>query len=309
MSHLQDANAEELLDRTRIKEITTTRQLVALSADESISKTMHTLAQHGITSAPIFDAQQNKFIGFIDVLDLAVFVSYVFYENSQKHPHLYDPKELARRFALPIKDVINVSKRDPFWTVDSNETVSFLINNFLKLGIHRVPVAEDGKIIGIVSQSDVVRFLQKNKEHIGATVNKTVHELGLDKGYIVTVRNNATLMEACNVIIANDITGLPVVDYSSGALVNNLSASDLKGLTEQSFFKLEAPLHQLFAGISKMPPVTCQPHNKLGDVLDMTARTGVHRVYVVDDKNHPVRAITLTDILQQFSRPGNPLDI
>lgn len=309
MLHLSDKTAEQFLDERKVASITTTRNLVTLSANDSVEKAMQILAQHGITSAPVYNLELNQYIGFIDVLDLAVFVSYMFYENFQKHPHLYDPKELRARFSLPVKDVINVSKKDPFWTVDSNESIGFLINNFLKVGIHRVPVEENGKVVGIVSQSDVVRFLQKHHSHTSYTTDKTIYELGLDKREVVSVKNDATLMEAFNTILANGVSGIAVVDFSTGALLNNLSASDLKGLTEQSFFRLEVQLHQLFANSPKKPPVTCFSQDKLQDVLTQIEKTGVHRVFVVDKENKPMSVITLTDILRLFARPGSPLDI
>jgi hypothetical protein len=52
-------------------------------------------------------------------------------ENSRKHPHLYDPKELGKYFNNPVSDVISncntvgcsniyedASGRDPFLPVD-----------------------------------------------------------------------------------------------------------------------------------------------------------------------------------------------
>jgi len=309
MAHLTDSKAEEFLYKVKIKEITTTRNVITLNADDSISKAMQTLAQQGITAAPVYDMAKKDFIGFVDVLDLTIFIVYVFQENYQKHPHLYDPKELKQRFAMPIREVINASKRDPFWTVNANETVEFLISNFLKMGIHRVPVSDNGQIIGIVSQSDVVRLLHRSNQYLTATTTKTIQELGLDTGIAYSVRNDATLIEAFNAIIANNVTGIAIVNFSNGEIINNLSASDLKGITEASFFRLEAQLHTIFAGSPKMPPVTCTSNTKLQDVLSMIEKTGVHRVYVVDEQNRPKSVITLTDILTLFSRPGNPLDI
>jgi len=309
MAHLADAKAEELLNQTKIKEITTTRKLITLRADDSISAALQTLANNAITSAPVWDAEKKGFIGFVDVLDLAMFVSYTFYENYKKHPHLYDPKEIQKRFQTTVSELINVSKRDPFWPINGNESVAFLIDNFLKVGIHRVPVVDDGEVIGVVSQSDVVRLLSKNIPTISQTANKTISELGLNTNFVVTIKNDATLIEAFNLILTSGVSGIAVVNFSDGSLINNLSASDMRGLTEQSFFRLEVQLHQLFAGISKMPPVTCRPNAHLSDVLKQIESTGVHRVYIVDDHNRPTGVIALTDILRLFSRPGNPLDI
>jgi len=272
--------------------------------EDSIGKAMELLAQHGITSAPVWDASANAFVGFVDTLDLAMFVSYLYYENFQRHPHLYDPKELSQRFAIPVKDVINASKRDPFWTIDEDETVGFLVENFLKIGIHRVPVVRNGQLMGIVSQSDVIRLLARNLPLITHETSKTLQELGLDQFPVVTVKNDASLIEAFNTILQMDISGLAVVDFRHGQILNNLSASDLKGVTQQNFFKLEAQLHQIFALTpNKKPPVTCIARNTLAEVIEQVNKTGVHRVYIVDQQNKPVGVLSLTDIIRCFALP------
>jgi hypothetical protein len=69
------------------------------------------LADKQITGAPVID-DNNAYCGFVDVLDLALFVAYTFQENYQKHPHLYNPKELRERFQIPVKEVI--STQNPY---------------------------------------------------------------------------------------------------------------------------------------------------------------------------------------------------
>ena len=51
-----------------------------------------------------------------------------------------------------------------------------------------------------------------------------------------------------------------MVDIKTGELVNNISASDLKGITQSTFFKLETPIHQIFLNqANKLPSVTVTP--------------------------------------------------
>jgi len=310
MSHTEDVQAEEFLDTLKVKNICTSRNVVTIGAQDTIERAMEILAERGITGAPVWDHEKKQFVGFVDTLDLTMFVAYLYYENYQKHPHLYDPKELKKRFSLPISDVVNASRRDPFWTIDSEESVGFLINNFLKAGLHRVPVMENGNVVGIVSQSDVVRALFKYKDKISRTVSKKISELNYEKCPVVSVKNDAKLIDAFNIILANDVTGVAVVDFRTGKLLNNLSANDLKGIREGNFFKLEAQVHQIFSNSTeKKPVVSCSPNNTLWDVINQIENTGVHRVYVVDEEERPKGVISLTDIMRYFSRPSNPLDL
>lgn len=65
---------------------------------------------------------------------------------------------------------LDASTRDPFLPVDVNASLEFLVNNFLRYGIHRVALKEGDKIVGLVSQSDVVRFLSEHADKIAHEV-------------------------------------------------------------------------------------------------------------------------------------------
>lgn len=102
-------------------------------------------------------------------------------------------------------------------------------------------------------------------------------------------------------IFLSNISGLAIIDLK-GELVNNLSASDLKGITETNFFRLEMPIHQILASNpEKLPPVTIKKYQSLGFLLSLFETKGVHRIFVVDDKNQPTNVISLTSLLQAIS--------
>jgi len=303
MAHLVSPGAD-FLSTVRILDVMTTKTLITLHPNDSISTALETLARNNITSAPVYDKDMGTYLGFVDVLDLAVFVCSVFAETYRKHPHLYSPKELDTRFCLPVSQVINASHRDPFYPVEASQSLSFLIGNFLTHGVHRIPVKENERIIGLVSQSDVIRFLQKNyQQHFPMLMLETVGMLGLDKREVVSVQNNEPLMKAFTTLLTHKISGVAVVDMQSGELVNNISASDLKGITQSGFFKLEMPIHQIFLYSEKLAPVTCSSATTFDKVLDTFAVSGVHRIFVLDAHRKPTGVITLTDVLKLFTPP------
>jgi len=277
--------------------------LITISPDDTVQHAIELLEAKQITSAAVYDPMGHQFLGFVDTLDLAVFLVRVFAENLQKHPHLYDPKELQLRFQMPVRVVINASKRDVFHPVDSKQDLHFLITNFLQYAVHRVPVMEAGKVVGIVSQSDVIRYVHKHASSLGDLLSKRIRDLKMDVGPVVSVTYDQTLMKAFTMLLINDITGLAVLDLK-GRLVNNISASDLKGITTTSFYRLEMQMHEvfLFKG-DKLPPVTCTAGNTVAEVISIIENTGVHRIFVVDEENRPTNVITLTDILRLFAQP------
>ena len=116
------------------------------------------------------------------------------------------------------------------------------------------------------------------------------------------------------------MTGVAIVDLN-GKLVSNLSASDLKGITESGFFKLEAPIFQvlettphkvlyqkkfgknlkwLIFFLIKLGTITIQAEDTFSYLLKLFAEKRVHRIYVVDNEGKPTNVITLTTVLKML---------
>eukprot|EP01114_Cavostelium_apophysatum_P017569 TRINITY_DN5256_c0_g1_i1.p1 TRINITY_DN5256_c0_g1~~TRINITY_DN5256_c0_g1_i1.p1 ORF type:complete len:309 (+),score=47.55 TRINITY_DN5256_c0_g1_i1:135-1061(+) len=301
-----DLSSDHFLHNNKIANIKEHRPLITVSSADTVRTVLQLLAKNEITAAPVLDSASQDFIGFVDTLDLGMFIAGVFATNYQAHPHLYDPKELHRMFDLPVSEVINASNRDPFLPVRDQESVAFLINNFLRFGVHRVPLRDaNDRIYSLVSQSDVIRFLQSKSQHIQTERHKTLEELGLNRGNVISITNEETLIKAFMHIVTHKISAVAVVDFQTGELINNLSASDLKGITEETFWRLESPIHHvlLHMGPQKLPAVTCTPNTNLGELLDKFAQYGVHRIYVVSPDHKPINVITLTDVLNVFVTP------
>lgn len=69
-----------------------------------------------------------------------------------------------------MNNIKDASSRDPFLPIDVNASLEFLIDNFLRYGIHRVALKDGDKIVGLVSQSDAVRFLSQHPDKIAEEV-------------------------------------------------------------------------------------------------------------------------------------------
>jgi hypothetical protein len=64
----------------------------------------------------------------------------------------------AALMGLPVGQAKNASKFDVFWPVHPSTGLYQLLETFTR-GVHRCPVTEDGRVVGVVSQSDVMAFL------------------------------------------------------------------------------------------------------------------------------------------------------
>jgi CBS domain-containing protein len=95
--------------------------------------------------------------------------------------------------------------------------------------VRRLPVVDDGRLVGIVALSDVLEA-----EPSGATtlsiyeMNYLLAELKIDKimkRSVITVSPAATIRDAASIMLEHKIGGLPVVE--NGKLVGIITESDI----------------------------------------------------------------------------------
>eukprot|EP00456_Euglypha_rotunda_P003329 TRINITY_DN10582_c0_g1_i3.p1 TRINITY_DN10582_c0_g1~~TRINITY_DN10582_c0_g1_i3.p1 ORF type:complete len:138 (-),score=14.62 TRINITY_DN10582_c0_g1_i3:19-432(-) len=104
-------------------------------------------------------------------------------------------------------------------------------------------------------------------------------------------------------------SALPVTDSTSGALVDTLSASDFRGVRQDSLRLLLLTVPE-FLKLSRAKPrqallshknVVCSPDEKFSTVMERIVTSGVHRLWIVGSNEAPLGVISLTDVIRQFS--------
>jgi acetoin utilization protein AcuB len=91
-----------------------------------------------------------------------------------------------------------------------------------KRGIRRLPVVEDGRLLGIVTRSDLLAALGKDKAKRQGE-ERSVDEIMTKKP--LTVEQEETLERAAELMLKEKISGLPVVDGSR--VVGIITESDV----------------------------------------------------------------------------------
>jgi len=275
--------------------------LTWLKPDHSIEDALTLMKTSNSTFAPVYDAATRQFIGTVDNNDLSMFLIIAFGEQYKLHPHLYDPKEIAVNFSKPVSQFINASHQDQFVKISASEDLYGLIRTFQEKGVHRVAVTDDqGNVTGMISSHDVSIFLRANVALFPNTCAKRIEQLNSNNNGVLFVTNQDTLAKAFMTLLHNHVSGVAVVDSVSGSIVDNVSASDLRGIDAQSFYKLEAPIHQLYSLANRGPPVVCDAQYSVLQVLDDMISHHVRRIYVIDANRTPTRVITQSDLLSCF---------
>ena len=116
-----------------------TRKLVTFHPDQTMNVVVDTLLDKRISGAPVID-DNNNLVGVISEGDCLKEVVKGKYNN---HPTLHG--RVAEHMATEVK------------FVDPDMNIFELAQMFLNLRLRRFPVIENGKLVGQISQKDVMR--------------------------------------------------------------------------------------------------------------------------------------------------------
>jgi CBS domain len=114
------------------------------------------------------NASSRSVVGTFDYADLNAYLLLVIGLAQPDEEHIEDFRELAQRARtpgaeIPLKDVKDLGRKDPLVKLPHTASLIHAIETFGG-GIHRVIVIEEhtDNVVGILSQSRVVKFLWEN---------------------------------------------------------------------------------------------------------------------------------------------------
>eukprot|EP00798_Chlamydomonas_sp_ICE-L_P020678 gene20678-27473_t len=113
--------------------------------------------------------------------------------------------------------------------------------------VHRVAVFDKkGRITAVVSQSDVVRFLDSHVNKLGPLAKATVQDLGWVTGKVESCTPESSAIQALAKMSAAKISSLAVVD-SAGKMIGNFSMSEMRTIMAEQFGSLALPVGDFLA--------------------------------------------------------------
>ena len=143
---VRDGGATDVL-RTPLREIFAGREPVTRGKDVSIAEAARTMGEEGISSLIITDGQAVT--GIITDADMRSRVVAAGVDTSR-----------------PVADVMT----SPVRTIAPNALVFEAMLTMSGLGIHHLPVAGQGQIVGVVTATDIMRLLQADPIYLAADV-------------------------------------------------------------------------------------------------------------------------------------------
>jgi len=116
-----------------------TRDLITFSPDQSIEEVIEILIRHKISGGPVVN-KNNELIGIISEGDCIKHISDSRYYNM--------PMEHSK---VELRMIKNVE------TIDGNMNIFDAAKKFLEARRRRFPILENGKLVGQISQKDILK--------------------------------------------------------------------------------------------------------------------------------------------------------
>jgi len=304
--------------------------IISVWSSDTLSTAFKKMISNNILSVPVYDQVRRNYTHFLDMVDVVAFaVSQV--NADPTTPHTTDPKQLMD---VPILQTVtcgkvaDLSKRNPFFPVESGAPLLEALNLMVKWKVHRIPIVDaEGELITIISQSQLSSFvykylssfspslMQKTAISISASIASTEQSSPDTPVKVISVELKDRAIDAFITMHEKRISGVAVVN-ESGTIVGNISASDLKaiGYDGELLTRLFYPVSEFLrlihpanndtnTALDERPeafaaPLVVPTTATFGSVLGSLINTHIHRVYVVDQEGHPVGVIGYAEILR-----------
>lgn len=104
-------------------------------------------------------------------------------------------------------------------TAKGDEKLSDIAEKMIQSKVSSVVVVSDGKVAGIVTEKDFVKFFALRVDYDSKISDYMTRE-------VIVVREDASLNEAKNIMVSNNIRHLPVVDRDNN-LVGMITVRDI----------------------------------------------------------------------------------
>ena len=149
-----------------------TRDVVSVTPDTPLKDVAAAIVERGISGLPVCDAD-GAVVGVLSEADLLVKQG----GSPERSGGLFawlvetaSAPDLAKLRAHTAGEAMT----SPAVTVETASPVSEAARTMVSLGVNRLPVVEDGRLVGIVTRADLVRLFTRSDEEIARDIRQDV---------------------------------------------------------------------------------------------------------------------------------------
>ncbi|HET6600510.1 MAG TPA: CBS domain-containing protein [Gaiella sp.] len=149
-----------------------TRDVVSVTSETPLKDVAAMLVERGISGLPVCDAD-GAVVGVLSEADLLVKQGGAPERSGGLFAWLVETAsapDLAKLRAHTAGEAMTA----PAVTVETDSPVSEAARTMVSLGVNRLPVVEDGRLVGIVTRADLVRLFTRSDEEIARDIRQDV---------------------------------------------------------------------------------------------------------------------------------------
>jgi len=279
------------------------------SRADSVLDVWKGLNRHRFMSVPVLGSR-DRYEGYIEIGDIvAFFANWFSLHTIRRYPTLHQLIEADKAFLGVTVDKLirpHASNQSPSFPVSKDFSFYYCIELLARGNLERVPIVnENGVLYNFLTQSHVVEYLHKNIDKIGNKRNKPVKQIDFPKS-IQIISQDQLAYDAFMQMNHHNTHGLAVLDEKNH-VVGALSCRDLKLIMDEKIFGyLLEPikifmdrLNTMYPERSKIP-IVAKGEDTLSKVIDLLMQHKLHRVFVIDEKHHPIGVMGLKEILLEI---------
>lgn len=150
----------------RVRAVMTTA-VIKVAPDCSVGEIARLMSEHGITGVPVVD-DDGAVLGVVSELDLVVrntrFKPPAFFTLLNATIYLETPAHVRERLEHILGTTAREIMSHPVVTIGPDAELRDLAELMVERRVNPVPVVEAGKLVGIVSRSDIVRLMARSAD-------------------------------------------------------------------------------------------------------------------------------------------------
>lgn len=174
----------------------------------------------------------------------------------------------------------------PVYVINTDEPVSRARKLMLRHRIGTLPVLNEGKMVGIVTKSDISNRLSQAEPLWRRRPIDQIPIKMLMTETVITIYPEASITQAATLMLENEIHNVPIV--KNGNIVGIITRTDLMRYVAENSGKMSTKIRNLMTE----DVISVHRHHTINHVIDEMNRHEIARVIVKDDDGKPAGYIS-----------------
>ena len=153
-------------ERRRVRDVMTT-DVVKVHPETNVSEIARLMSEHDISGLPVVD-EADRVLGVVTEMDMMIrntqFKMPAFIAFLDAIIYLETPGHYRERVERVLGTTAGEIMSEPAVTIGPNASIEELAELMVDRRMNPVPVVEDGRLVGIVSRSDIIRLMAEGAD-------------------------------------------------------------------------------------------------------------------------------------------------